>query len=351
MLHVPEFLAAGLPVIDVRSPAEFRQGHIPGAFSVPLFTDEERAIVGTLYKQKGKEPAIEKGLELVGTKLLSFVQLGKALAKDKKVLVHCWRGGMRSSSFAWLLQTAGLSVDTLRGGYKYYRRLVLESLQHCSHTFVVLGGHTGSGKTELLHLLQSRGEQVIDLEGLANHRGSAFGSLGEQPTNEQFENDLHHHLSRLDLHKITWIEAESRKVGKVILPQGLWNRMSQSRRINVELPLPERVQRLVTDYAGHDPSFLKESVLKIEKRLGSQYTREALLAIDNQQFDRCAEICLSYYDKCYAQDIQHWNPQQVKTLPITTDFIKNTQQLITTAYAWTTFDLPNTATEPVVAAK
>ena len=194
VLQIEAFLerALSLPVIDVRSPAEFRQGHIPGAINLPLFDDQERKEVGTLYKQVNREAAIFAGFEFIGKKLADLARQGVKLAgRKKKLLVHCWRGGMRSQSMSWLFETTGISCALLDGGYKSFRKHVREQLA-LPITLKVLGGKTGSGKTLLLSRIQQLGEQIIDLEALAHHKGSAFGALGEpeQPTTEQFENHL-----------------------------------------------------------------------------------------------------------------------------------------------------------------
>ncbi|MEY2794218.1 MAG: hypothetical protein RJA76_2210, partial [Bacteroidota bacterium] len=180
-----------VPILDVRSPGEFKRAHIPNALSLPLFTDEEREKVGICYKHQGKEKAVELGLEFVGPKLVNFVKYAKKVAFEGEILVHCWRGGMRSASMAWLLETAGLKVFLLEGGYKSYRNFVLK-IQSEPLPLRVLGGKTGSGKTELLREMKNAGFQVIDLEDLAKHRGSAFGHFGleEQPSSEHFENLL-----------------------------------------------------------------------------------------------------------------------------------------------------------------
>ena len=184
-------MSQNVPLLDVRSPAEFEQGHIPGAINVALFTNEERARVGTIYKTQGKDEAVLEGLRIVGPKMASIVEQALELAPERKLKVHCWRGGMRSGSVGWLLRQAGFSVEVLNGGYKAYRQKVLQELAN-PFNFVVVGGPTGSGKTHVLKALQNSGEQVIDLEGLAHHRGSAFGHMGleEQPSSEYFENLL-----------------------------------------------------------------------------------------------------------------------------------------------------------------
>src|SRR3989339_1355584 len=192
IISVAEFLKRGnsLPIIDVRSPGEYEHAHIPGALALPLFSNEERAEVGTIYKQRGRVQAVQKGLEFVGPKLKDFTKFALKLNSDE-LLIHCWRGGMRSSAMAWLLETVGINCSLLKDGYKAYRNHVLESFD-LPYKILLLGGYTGSGKTEILSALKEAGEQVVDLEGLSNHKGSAFGALGQgiQPSSEQFENTL-----------------------------------------------------------------------------------------------------------------------------------------------------------------
>ena len=185
-LTIEEFVqkSENIPVIDVRTPAEYEMGHFVGAINIPIFTNEERAKVGTSYKKKGKQIAVIEGLEFVGVKLADFSRQALKIAKDNKLLIHCWRGGMRSASMAWLFETVGLEVYTLIGGYKAYRNHVFSTFDNIEK-LTILGGSTGSGKTEILLNMREEGEQIIDLEGVAHHKGSAFGRLGEkykQPT-------------------------------------------------------------------------------------------------------------------------------------------------------------------------
>jgi len=207
------------PIIDVRSPGEYEHAHIPGALNLPLFSNEERAEIGTIYKQRGRVKAVQRGLEVVGPKLAGFAKFALAL-QSENILIHCWRGGMRSSSMAWLLETVGINCTLLTGGYKSYRSRVLTSFEK-PLKIILLGGYTGSGKTDLIKLLKEQGEQVLDLEGLACHKGSAFGAIGqgEQPSSEQFENLLSLEMEALDGEKVVWIEDESRNVGKVFVPE------------------------------------------------------------------------------------------------------------------------------------
>lgn len=288
-------------LLDVRSPGEYTHGHIPGAIGFPLFSDEERAQVGTFYKQKGKEAAMELGLEFVGPKMAGFVRRARKLAPGRRLAVHCWRGGQRSGSMAWLLRQSGFDVVTLDGGYKSYRRHILQQFAAPALRLIVIGGRTGTGKTKILHALRDLGEQIIDLERLANHKGSAFGFIGEapQPTVEQFENDLYEAIGRLDPDRRVWIENESRSIGRVFIPDAFWDKMKASPLLNIEIPEADRIQNLLADYTATDISDLKAAFLKIDRKLGGQHLKAALEALDNEDFASAAQIALHYYDKTY----------------------------------------------------
>lgn len=294
-------LSKNISIVDVRSPQEFETGHIPGAHNIPIFSNEERIIVGTKYKKSGKESSVLSGLEIVGRKLRSFAEESRKLAKNNKLLVHCWRGGMRSTSMAWLFETVGINTYILEGGYKAFRNYGKSQLAE-SKKLIVVGGLTGSGKTETLLKIKEKGEQVIDLEGLANHKGSVFGALGQdpQPTNEQFENNLIYEWLDLDNTKPIWLEDESHSIGSNWIPEELFNLMRTTSVIKMELPKSERIKRLVNEYAGFDAKFLEDCILRIGKRLGGQNVKAALESLQNGQLATVADITLAYYDKSYS---------------------------------------------------
>ncbi|MDX1406941.1 MAG: tRNA 2-selenouridine(34) synthase MnmH [Saprospiraceae bacterium] len=297
-------------VIDVRTPAEFERGHIPGAVNLPLFSNAERAVVGTIYKKDGPEPALHKGLELVGPRMPELARQAGLLIGQKKALVHCWRGGKRSASMAWLLAFCGHQVAVLEGGYKAYRRWAQATFADDRWHFTVLGGRTGSGKTDILHRLSEMGEQVIDLESLACHKGSAFGWIGEnpQPSAEQFQNLLYEALRRCDPDRRIWIENESKCIGRVYLPDQFWARMKQAPLIHIEVPDKNRIDRLVRLYAGRsDISQLSTAFERIGKRLGGQHLKAALEALEANDFHSAARIALTYYDKTYDFNLRN-NP-------------------------------------------
>jgi tRNA 2-selenouridine synthase len=296
-------------LLDVRSPGEWTQGHIPGSHSFPLFSDAERAKVGTLYKQLGKETAFEHGLRIVGPKMEGFVKQAKVLAPDRRLAVHCWRGGQRSGSMAWLLRQAGFDVCTLAGGYKAYRNFVQQSWPSFLLRLLVVGGRTGCGKTKILHALRDAGEQIIDLEALAHHKGSAFGFIGEapQPTVEQFENDLHNTLRSLDPARRVWIENESRSIGRVYIPEEFWKKMKAATLLNIEIPHSARIQNLLADYTATDRADLAAAFEKIASKLGGLQFKAAQEALNAGDFTSAAQIALAYYDKTYQHALEN-NP-------------------------------------------
>ncbi len=317
LLTPEEFLrqAARCPVFDVRSPAEYRKGHIPGAVSLPLFSDEERREIGILYKQSGRQAAVMRGLEIVGPRLTDYVLQVRSCASSGKILLHCWRGGMRSESLAWLLEKAGYRVGRLRGGYKAYRRQVLATFEQ-PFRLLVLGGMTGSGKTELLQLLRERGEQVLDLEGMARHRGSAFGAMddGGQPTVEQFENETCAALNSLDPGRRVWVEDESRRIGRVTINEALFRQMRSATVVRIDVPREQRVARLCRDYGRVPKSRLTAAVDNISKRLGGERAGQVLQAIDEGNYDWAAHAVLDYYDKTYLYGLSKRNPAAIVDL-------------------------------------
>ncbi len=302
-------------IIDVRSEGEFAAGHIPGAVSLPLFDNDQRAQVGTLYKREGSESATLRGLEFAGAKMRSLVELAAELSPERKTVVHCWRGGQRSRAMAWLLDFAGFSVTRIEGGYKAYHALVHNVLESDQIPLMVLGGRTGSGKTELLSELGLAGEQVIDLEGMANHKGSAFGWIGEQaqPTTEQFENNLATKLAQLDWRRRIWLENESRGIGRVFMPKRFFKLLQNCPLANVIVDDDQRVDRLVRMYA-HCPRELEESFRKITRKLGGQHLNTACQAIEQGDFATAARVALTYYDKTYGYGLENASASAVENL-------------------------------------
>jgi tRNA 2-selenouridine synthase len=314
-LHSPD----GIRVLDVRTPAEFAHGHIPGAFSLPLFSNEERVQVGTTYKQQGKEVAILLGFDLTGAKWSNFIRDALVIAPDKKVAVHCWRGGMRSGAMAWALNLYGFDVHVITGGYKNYRRWVHQQFAK-PFELCVVGGMTGSGKTKILHELLNCGEQVIDLEDIASHQGSVYGSMNKlvQPSQEQFENDFGFALSKLDPRKRIWVEDESINIGRCQIPKIFWNQMQAAPLVDIQVPVELRVESLTAEYGSLDQAFLIESTEKIRKRLGPEQCKIAVAAIrENRMADFIRQV-LIYYDKTYHKGLSQKSPALIHAVRLET---------------------------------
>ena len=329
--------------MDVRSPGEYNHAHIPGAYNLPLFTDEERKIVGTAYKQQSREAAIKIGLDFFGSKMRKMVEYVESLASSKskasgpqQVLIHCWRGGMRSAGVAWLLDLYGYKIYTLTGGYKSYRHWIIETFSF-PFSFNILGGYTGSGKTYLLEEIGKKGAAVINLEKLAGHKGSAFGNIGmpKQPTQEMFENLLGHQLRAFmktipelapdfnfylptvfnpDVNEkgSIWLEDESQRIGHINISHTLWNRMQQSPVLFIAIPFEERLKHIVQEYGKLDKQKVAEAIMRIQKRLGGLETKTALQYLATNDIGSCFRILLTYYDKQYRKALS--NNERSKTL-------------------------------------
>ncbi|MEI0700454.1 tRNA 2-selenouridine(34) synthase MnmH [Brachyspira intermedia] len=313
VIDIEEFLKLAnndeLPIIDVRSPIEYNHAHIPNAYNVYLFNDEERKDVGTIYKQIGRKEAILKGLEYVSVRMTAILksidEIARKYNSTNKILMHCFRGGMRSESTAWLCSNYGYDVYMLKGGYKRYRNYVLDSFER-DYKIYLLTGRTGSGKTLILNKLKSIGYNVIDLEKIAKHKGSAFGWIneGEQPSQEQFENNLSYELLQYDINSTLWFEDESLLIGRRAIPKSLFNKMREAQKIiYLDIPKECRAEYIVNTYGKYSIDDLKESILKIKKRLGGERLKESLELLDNGNIYECVLNMLYYYDKAYKLSI------------------------------------------------
>jgi tRNA 2-selenouridine synthase len=316
-LPIDDFLQHPGPILDVRSPGEYAQGHIPGAMSFPLFTDDERAKVGTCYKQVGRNEAMELGFEIAGPKCAAFVRQAKALAPDRRLRVHCWRGGMRSGGVGWILATAGFQVYTLDGGYKAYRRWVHQVLA-TPKPMIILSGMTGTAKTLILHELAQLGEPVIDLEGLANNRGSSYGALmlPPQPSTEHYENLLAAAWAKFSGDRPIWLEAESRRVGTCRIPDQLFLQMMAAPTLEITRSVEERLDLLVSLYGEANPEDLIIATQRIQRRLGGQHAKAAVDFIRAGDLRSACAIILNYYDRTYRHDLKR-RGQTLPTLDLT----------------------------------
>jgi len=320
-VRIEEFIALArqYPVVDVRSPAEYCHAHIPGAYSLPLFSDEERKVVGTIYKQQGREQAIKAGLDYFGVKMRKMVEEAEKITADHKsansrpatpncLLLHCWRGGMRSAGVSWLLDLYGFKVYTLEGGYKAFRNWVLRQLEQ-PFPFRVLGGYTGSGKTGVLKTMADAKHAIIDLEGIAHHKGSAFGALGEtkQPGQEMFENilgtELHTIAGTLPPGEPIWIEDESRRIGSVNLPDAMWKTIQESPLYFLAVPFEARLDHISKEYGKFKKEELVSAVMRIQKRLGGLNTKNVVNYLLEDNCKESFRILLSYYDKYYERSL------------------------------------------------
>lgn len=295
----------GTPVIDVRTPSEFAIGHIPGAVNIPLFEDDERALVGTRYHNSGKEAGFLLGLELIGPKMAGFVKkLNSLFHVHSPLILYCWRGGMRSNAMAWLFNQAGHECMVIEGGYKAFRSFIRHQITN-EWNYRIIGGMTGCGKTETIKYLSEDGIQVIDLEALASHKGSVFGHLGqkEQPTNETFENQLWQELSKMDPSKPVYLEDESRSIGKVSLPEPFYRKMQVSPMFLLELSIEDRIQRLVNEYGTFSKEQLIENISKLSKYIGGDIINNSVSAVMNDNNELATQLLLPYYDKKYKESI------------------------------------------------
>lgn len=296
----PQFEAQNAVLIDVRSPSEFMESHIPGAINIPLLNDEHRKLVGTTYKQVGKDAAMKLGYELVTPIQDSFVSQLKEHTEDLEVKIYCARGGLRSQLMSKYFMDLGYQVTHLKGGYKAYRNEILNTIGRLKNIRIV-SGYTGSGKTEILQSLRDLGEQVLDLEALANHRGSAFGALGQhqQPSSSMFHNLIYEVVKTFDVSKITWIESESVTIGKVYLPKELWETMKVADGFEIILPIEDRVKHTLKLYGKFEISFLIACIKQLQKRLGHEEMQLLCTLTEIGELEPVVQHLLKYYDKAY----------------------------------------------------
>lgn len=300
MINVESFLKSPGPLYDIRSPGEFLQGTLPGAINLPLFSDQEREQVGTVYKKQSPQKAFLLGLDYVGPKMRGFVEQ----VQGQNPRLFCFRGGMRSQSMGWLFSQGGMKPLLLKGGYKAFRKFVLNTLEK-TYPLHILGGLTGAGKTSHLQTLKKEGHQILDLEALAQHKGSAFGKLTDtQPTSEHFENWIACTLWQMDPSKPIWVEDESRMIGSCKIPDSLYKQMQTSPFYLLQTPLEQRIATLVEEYGKYSESYLIEAVQCIKKRLGGARTSKIIECIISKNFQEAVFLLLEYYDQAYMYSIK-----------------------------------------------
>jgi tRNA 2-selenouridine synthase len=296
-------------VIDVRSPSEYALDHIPGAVNCPVLDDDERARIGTLYKQVSPFDAKKLGAALVSRNIARHIEEHFAgRAREWKPLVYCWRGGKRSGALAHVLREIGWHAATLEGGYKAYRRDIVTQLEALPgrFEFVVVCGATGSGKSRLLEALTARGAQVLDLESLACHRGSVLGDMpgAPQPAQKMFDSLVWNTLRHFDASRPVIVEAESRKIGRLQLTDALLERMRQGRCLRIEAPVAERVRFLIEEYRHflEDPAALKEKLSCLAGLYGKQVIDRWIAQVDARRWEEMvADLLVNHYDPAYRR--------------------------------------------------
>lgn len=300
-----------MTTIDVRSPGEFEEASIPGSVNVPFFDNEERTEVGTLYKQVGVQAAKDRGLEIISAKLPAFIrEIGSIPGKKS---VFCWRGGMRSRTTATLLSLMDIHVNRLTGGYRAYRNWLLEQLttMDIAASAVILNGLTGTGKTKILHRLEERGVAVLDLEGMAGHRGSIFGNIGLKANNQKmFDSLLFDQLQRAKQAPYVVFEAEAKRIGKIVQPELMVRKREEAKEIWIELPLEARIQNLLNDY---EPWNHQEECLiafrKIKSTIHTPVAAEIDLCLREEKYERAVMLLLLfYYDPKYEHSSSQRTP-------------------------------------------
>tara|TARA_Y100000034_G_C6830945_1_gene375049 strand:+ start:36 stop:1019 length:984 start_codon:yes stop_codon:yes gene_type:complete len=297
-------------IIDTRSPAEYEETHIPGAYNIPLFTNEERAIVGTIFKKEGNMNAIKEGINIFSKKLPEMMK-EYFKHRNKKILIYCWRGGMRSKVIVNFLESIGFYAKQLDGGHKAYRKDVLNYFNNIKFKpkLIVLHGLTGSGKTEILKKIQPS----IDLEGIAQHRSSLLGRIGLKPRSQKmFDALLYQKLKKLENEKFVFIEGESRKIGKVEMPLFLMKKIKNGINIKIECNIDERTQRLVKEYftkiSKKDINYILEILPKLKQKISNKVINELENSINEKKYDNFTKSMLEhYYDPLYKHSLDKLN--------------------------------------------
>ncbi|MEW9677228.1 tRNA 2-selenouridine(34) synthase MnmH [Lentibacillus sp. L22] len=284
-------------LIDVRSPKEFHESTIPGSMNIPVFNNEERAEVGTIYKQVGPEAAKERGLEIFSAKLPDFIAAFRQI--DTPKTVFCWRGGMRSKTAATVLDLMGIKANRLSGGFRTYRQWVVAELAKADFKpdLYVLNGYTGSGKTAILKRLAQNGYPVIDLEGMANHRGSIFGQIGLEPSNQKaFESQLVQAMLRYQDAPFVFVEGESKRIGKATLPDFFYEKKEKGLQLFIDMPMEERIHNILDDYQPWNlPEQFLEAFRIIKKRIHTPVAKQIDEDLQLGNYTNAVQLLLEYY--------------------------------------------------------
>jgi tRNA 2-selenouridine synthase len=318
-------------LVDVRSPGEYKEATINGAINIPLFNDEERALIGTVYTRESTEKAKSIGVKVVSEKLPQIFERVSELEKQyDKVVLFCARGGMRSASIASLLQALGLKVARIKDGYKGYRAYINNELPKLCNDikYVVLHGNTGVGKTEILKELKNKGYHVLDLEGCANHRGSILGSvgLGETTSQKQFESNIFETVKGIGSNYV-FVEAESRRIGKVLIPEYIHNKMKEDIHIFVDASIDFRKNIIINEYTKNKDcdEEICEALLKLKKYVSESSIEEYCEKIKEKNYEEVVvDLMIKYYDPLYT----HSSDKYKYDLTVVVENIKNTAKVI-----------------------
>ena len=310
-------------VIDVRAPSEFAEDHILGSINLPVLSDAERILVGTTYKKESRFKARKIGAALIAKNSAQYLET-KLFEKERdwRPLIYCWRGGQRSSSFATILSEIGWRPSLVAGGYKNYRNEVTQLLHKTQlpYRFILISGHTGTAKTEIVNILNEFSLQTIDLEGLANHRGSVFGATAtKQPSQKLFESQLFTRLQSLDSHKPIILESESNKIGQLAIPSMIWNIMKVSPRIEVTAPLNERAKYLTNTYADliEDKAQLTQRIEFLTHQHGHRKVCEWKNLVTENKFTQLAkDLMFFHYDSRYQNSQQRHPSKTLMTIEL-----------------------------------
>ena len=312
--------------IDVRCPREYKKGHYTNAINIPIFSDDEYQKLGQIYRKEGDTVAYQLGYKYALNSKTRILGSMRKLDKND-FIIYCARGGMRSKGFQTIVNQEGYKTSRIKKGYKEIREHVLNSFKE-KRVVVIIAGSTGTGKTTIINKMKECGHDIIDLEKLANHRGSAFGDLGiaEQASQQQFENDLSYFWTQTDPGRDVFIESESRKIGKVSIPEGIWEQMVKALYLKIDMGIDRRVENLIKDYGEYPRSDLEKRIHQISRKLGGQNVKTAIDFLENNSLhELCKFLLENYYDKMYglAYEKRDSKKEKIKVEDETNDQIIN----------------------------